>query len=148
MDCKQCTDWKIRYTIHTGDIVDEWDMQDQWQRADQAMKIFDDNNMPYGILAGNHDVAAGNEYYNNYWNNFGADRFADKDYYGESYKNNLGHYDLLTENGQDLIILYMSWDIYKEEIDWMNQVLEQYKDRKAILCFHRYAMLKSRMTAS
>lgn len=135
-------DWKIRYTIHTGDIVDEWDMQDQWQRADQAMKIFDDNNIPYGVLAGNHDVAAGNEYYNNYWNNFGEDRFSDKDYYGESYKNNLGHYDLLTENGQDLIILYMSWDIYQEEIDWMNQVLEQYKDRKAILCFHRYANVK------
>ena len=47
----------------------------------------------------------------------------DQPTYGGSYKNNLGHYDLLTENGQDLIIVYMSWDICQDEIDWMNQVL-------------------------
>lgn len=130
---------KVRYTIHTGDIVDEWDMDYQWEQADSAMKIFDDAGMPYGVLGGNHDVAAGLEEYENYWKYFGEDRFADKDYYGESYNNNLGHYDLLTENGQDLIILYMSWDIYTDEINWMNDVLEQYKDRKAILCLHRYS---------
>ncbi len=48
---------------------------------------------------------AGMEGYGNYWKYFGEDRFADKSYYGGSYKNNLGHYDLLTENGQDFIVL-------------------------------------------
>jgi hypothetical protein len=132
----------IRYTMHTGDIIDEWDMDYQWKQADSAMKIFDDANMPYGVLGGNHDVEAGLEEYDNYWKYFGEDRFKDKDYYGGSYKNNLGHYDLLTENGQDLIILYMSWDIYTDEINWMNDVLEQYKDRKAIICLHRYSNVK------
>lgn len=135
-------EWKIRYTLHTGDIVDEFDMTGQWKVADRAMKIFDDAGMPYGVLGGNHDVYAGAEGYGNYWNYFGEDRFKSQPTYGGSYKNNLGHYDLLTENGQDIIVLYMSWDIYQDEIDWMNQVLAQYSDRKAIIALHRYANVK------
>ena len=132
-------DWKIRYVLHTGDIVDDVDMNGEWENADKAMKIFDDAGMPYGVLGGNHDVGAGAEDYERYWKYFGEDRFQDKSYYGGSYKNNLGHYDLLTENGQDLLILYMSWDIYTDEIEWMNQVLQQYPDRKAIIALHRYS---------
>lgn len=139
-------DWDIRYTIHTGDIVDEWDMDYQWQLADKAMKIFEDNGMRYGVLGGNHDVAAGLEYYDNYWKYFGAKRFENEAIYGGSYKNNLGHYDLLTEDGQDLIILYMSWDIYTDEINWMNEVLQKYSNRKAIIATHRYT--NSQYTAS
>ena len=131
-------DWKIRYVLHTGDIVDDVDMTGEWENADHSMKIFDEAGMPYGVLGGNHDVYAGAEGYGNYWKYFGEDRFQDKSYYGGSYKNNLGHYDLLTENGQDLLILYMSWDIYTDEIEWMNQVLQQYPDRKAIIALHRY----------
>ena len=131
-------DWKIKYVLHTGDITDDYDMETQWKNAHTAMKIFDDAGMPYGVLAGNHDVGAGLENYTNYQKYFGADRFKNKDYYGGSYKNNLGHYDLITENGQDFIILYMSWDIYTNEINWMNKVLKKYPNRKAIIALHRY----------
>lgn len=130
---------KIKYTIHTGDIVDDCDMIYEWENADEAMRIFDDAGMPYGVLGGNHDVAAGLEDYENYYTYFGEARFANQPTYGGSYKNNAGHYDLLSENGQDFIIVYMSWNIYQEEIDWMNEVLEKYSDRMAILCFHTYA---------
>ena len=130
---------KIKYVIHTGDIVDDCDMLYQWENADEAMGILDEAGMPYGVLGGNHDVAAGLENFENYYTYFGEDRFASQPTYGGSYKNNRGHYDLISENGQDFIILYMSWNIYQEEIDWMNQVLQQYSDRKAILCFHTYS---------
>lgn len=135
-------DLDIRYVIHTGDLVDDVDYTAEWLNADHSMKILDDAGMPYGVLGGNHDVYAGAEGYGNYWKYFGEDRFQDKPYYAGSYKNNLGHYDLLTENGQDFIILYISWDVYTDEIDWMNQVLAQYPDRKAILCLHRYTNVK------
>ena len=133
---------KIKYVIHTGDIVDDYDMIYEWENADEAMKIFDDAGMPYGVLGGNHDVAAGLEKYDNYYTYFSEERFASQETYGGSYKNNLGHYDLISENGQDFIIVYMSWNIYQEEIDWMNEVLAQYSDRKAILCFHPYTNVK------
>ena len=135
-------DMKIKYVIHTGDIVDDYDMIYEWENADEAMSIFDEAGMPYGVLGGNHDVAAGLAQNQNYYTYFGEDRFTSQPTYGESYKNNLGHYDLISENGQDFIILYMSWDVYTEEIDWMNEVLERYSDRKAILCFHPYTNVK------
>ena len=128
----------IRYVIHTGDIVDDFDMIYEWENADEAMKILDDAKMPYGVLAGNHDIAAGAMEYENYQKYFGAHRVENQPTFGEAYKDNIGHYDLLTENGQDFVILYMSWDIYQNEIDWMNSVLQKYSDRKAILCFHTY----------
>lgn len=129
---------KISYVIHTGDIVNEPDLVYQWDVADKAMKILENNHIPYGVLAGNHDVGSGLEINDNYFKYFGQHRFENKSYYGGSYKNNLGHYDLISQNGQDFIIVYMSWNIYQEEIDWINSVLEKYSNRKAILCLHTY----------
>lgn len=133
---------KIKYAIHTGDIVDDVDMTYEWENADAAMGILDKAGMPYGVLGGNHDVAAGLADYENYYKYFGENRFASQPTYGGTYQNNKGHYDLISEGGQDFIIVYMSWNIYQDEIDWMNQVLSQYSDRKAILCFHTYTNVK------
>lgn len=36
----------------------------------------------------------------------------------------------------------MSWDIYTNEIQWMNEVLAKYPDRKAIIALHRYSNVK------
>ena len=138
-------EWKIKYLMHTGDIVDDWDHPWEWARASQSQEIIDASGLPYGVLAGNHDVASANGVNTLYWQYFGDHRFQHQPTFGGSYKNNLGHYDLISENGQDFIIVYMSWNIYQEEIDWMNQVLAQYSDRKAILCFHGYLHVKEDM---
>src|SRR5699024_8169143 len=76
---------------------------------------------------------------------FGEDRFKDQPYYGGSYKNNRGHYDLIYENGNDYIMVHMGWgdgdpneNWLEEDIEWMNDVLEAYPNRIAILSFHKY----------
>ena len=46
----------IQYVMHTGDIVDSMDRESEWVNADKSMKILEDANIPYGVLAGNHDV--------------------------------------------------------------------------------------------
>lgn len=130
--------YNIKYTINTGDLIDEWEREEQWRIADEAQGLLDNGDMPNGVLAGNHDVASGNEEYENYWKYFGEHRYRDNSYYGGSYGNNLGHYDLISAGGQDFIVVYMSWDVYQPEVDWMNQVLAQYPERKAILAIHRY----------
>ena len=131
-------EWKIKYVMHTGDIVDDWDHRYQWANADRSMKILDNAGLPYGVLGGNHDVAASLRDNTYYWEWFGEDRVKNQPTFGESYQNNLGHYDLVSQNGQDFIIVYMSWNVYQDEIDWMNEVLAKHADRKAILCFHAY----------
>ncbi|HWQ80127.1 MAG TPA: S-layer homology domain-containing protein [Anaerovoracaceae bacterium] len=141
---KNIVDWiiekkdelKIKYAPHTGDIVDEWDEEDQFLLASDYLKKFEDAGMPYGVLAGNHDVAHGAEKYGLYWKYFGEDRYQANSYYGGSYKDNLGHYDLVTVDGVEMIFVYMSWDIYYPETDWINSVLEEYSDRKAIIAVH------------
>ncbi|MCD7034293.1 lamin tail domain-containing protein [Metabacillus sp. GX 13764] len=131
---------KIKYVIHTGDLVDEADKPYQWENADKYMRVLDDANVPYGVLAGNHDVGHKSEDYTEYYKYFGDQRFKDKSYVGESYKNNKGHYDLISAGGNDYIIVYMGWGITDEDIAWMNKVLAEHPDRKAILNFHEYLL--------
>lgn len=129
----------IDYVFHTGDIVNEVSEVYQWERADQYMGVLDGASVPYGVLAGNHDVdLQNNNDYTTYSQYFGEKRFERKPYYGDSYKDNRGHYDLISSNGNDYIMLYMGWGIEDEDIAWMNNILAQYPNRKAILSFHTY----------
>lgn len=126
----------IEYVVHAGDIVDEFNKEYQFVNASNELFKFEAAGIPYGVLAGNHDVAHGNMRYNLYWEYFGQLRYWDSPVYGGSYNNNLGHYDLITVNGEKLLFLYMSWDIYYPETGWMNQILARYPDRKAVICIH------------
>lgn len=127
-----------RYVVHTGDLVDDLDETYEWDYADQYMKILEDAGIPYGVLAGNHDIANHNGRYQNYQTYFGTDRFKNNGVYGGSYNNNLGHYDLVTAGGQDFIFVYMSYDFDKNAVEWMNKVLAEHSDRMAILALHNY----------
>ena len=135
----------IQYLFHDGDIVDDEVLIPEWENADKAYDKLDEAGLPYGVLAGNHDVGHLSGDYTNYWKYFGADRYENNPWYGGSYQNNRGHYDLITVDGIDFIMLYMGWGIGDEEIDWMNQVLAQYPERKAILNFHEYLLASGGM---
>lgn len=146
---KRMTEWvaqqanplNIKYVFHTGDLVDTYDSAKQWKVADAAMQTLDTAGVPYGVLAGNHDVMSVTHKesdYTNYNKYFGESRFVNKNYYGGSYKNNRGHYDLISEKGTSYLMMYMGWEIGEEEVAWMNSVLKKYPERKAILNFHEY----------
>jgi hypothetical protein len=68
-------EWKIKYLMHTGDITDNYDMPWEWERASQSQEILDASGLPYGVLAGNHDVAGAQNVTNLYWQYFGDHRF-------------------------------------------------------------------------
>ncbi|MFX3634391.1 MAG: lamin tail domain-containing protein [Candidatus Pristimantibacillus sp.] len=140
----------IRYVAHVGDIVNFSANMDQWNRADKFMKVLEDADIPYGVVAGNHDVFDGGANsepdYSAFSQYFGEARFKDKPFYGESYKDNRGHYDLISAGGNDYIVVYMGWGVYEEDMSWMNGVLQQHPDRKAILVFHEY--MKANATRS
>lgn len=133
----------IRYIIHTGDIVDDANQAYQWEAANNAMETIEKAKIPYGVLAGNHDVDHQTGDYSYYWQHYGEDRFKDTETYGGSYQNNRGHYDLISAGGIDFIIVYMGWNIGDEEIDWVEQVVKDHPDRKAILAFHEYLLVSN-----
>jgi hypothetical protein len=128
----------IKYLFHTGDIVDDSTVGNQWQNADNAYKMLDQAGFPYGVLAGNHDVGQKNNDFTDYSKYFGEDRYKNNPWYGGDYQNNRGHYDLISAGGIDFIMIYMSWAPGDDEIAWVNSVLKQYPNRKAILNFHEY----------
>jgi hypothetical protein len=131
----------LQYVFHTGDIVDDWDQEYQWRdNADPEYQRLDDAGLPYGVLAGNHDVGHELGDYTDYGTWFGEDRFADNPWYGGSYENNRGHYDLISAGGIDFIMVYQGWGPGDEEIAWMNEVLAQYPDRVAIIAQHEFIL--------
>lgn len=128
----------IEYVFHTGDLVDEADKEYQWQNADKYMGTLDKAGIPYGVLAGNHDVAHTLEDYSKYGQYFGEQRFNQQAHYGGSYENNRGHYDVLNIKGTQYVMLYMGWGVGDDEVAWMNDILAQYPDAIAFLNFHDY----------
>ena len=130
----------IQYLFHNGDIIDDQPNVREWEQADAAYRMLDEAGVPYGILAGNHDVGGLRDDYSLYSDYFGESRYNQNAWYGGSFEDNKGHYDLITVGGIDFIMIYMGWGVSDEEIAWMNDVLAQYPERKAILNFHEYLL--------
>lgn len=133
-------DLNLQYMFHTGDIVDNADDFAQWANADPAYRLLDDAGLPYGVLAGNHDVGHKTGDYTNYSTYFGAARYQNNPWYGGDYLDNRGHYDLVSAGGIDFIVVSMGWDPGDAEIAWMNEVLAQYPERTAIINLHEYML--------
>lgn len=133
----------IKYVIHTGDVVDKADQEYQWIEADKNMKVLEDASIPYGVLAGNHDVGHQDNDYAKFQQYFGANRFINNQVFAGSYENNRGHYDLVSANGNDFVIVYMGWGLGEQEIQWMNDIVSKYPERKAILCLHEYLLVSN-----
>ncbi len=130
----------LQYVFHTGDIVDDYDVIPQWDRAAVQYDRLDRAGLPYGVLAGNHDVGHDVGDYTNYGTYFGEKRFADNPWYGGSYENNRGHYDLVSAGGIDFLMLYTGWLPDDASIAWMNDVLKRYPDRVAIVAQHEFIL--------
>nr|WP_244962876.1 metallophosphoesterase [Cryobacterium roopkundense] len=130
----------LQYLFHTGDIVDNNLDENQWTNANAAYSMLDDAQLPYGVLAGNHDVGQKDDDYTAYKANFGAARYDANPWFGESFEDNRGHYDLITAGGMDFLMLYQGWAPSQEGIDWLNEVLARYPERTAILNLHEYML--------
>lgn len=126
------------YIVHTGDLVHNREDANQWAVADEAMRTIDD--IPYGVCAGNHDVGTkatdcDYSYYSRY---FGEARMAGKPWYGGSYEDNRGHFDLIEAGSTQYLFVYLGYHIDEAGMAWVNRTLAAYPDRVGILCVHSY----------
>ncbi|WP_080792172.1 metallophosphoesterase [Corynebacterium pacaense] len=130
----------IQFLFHTGDVVDDFDQANQWENASPQYARLDEAGLPYSVLAGNHDVGHRDNDYTEFSRYFGEQRYAGNPWYGDSYKDNRGHYDLFSAGGIDFINVAMGWGPGDEEIAWMNQVLAAHPERVAILNLHEFML--------
>jgi len=126
----------LAYIVHTGDIVQDALTEEQWQNADAAMQLIDD--LPVGVLAGNHDTQNGDNRYAIFSRWFGEERYKDNPIYGASYADNRAHYDLITAGGRNFVIVCIGDEPNKDCISFANQAFAAYPERTGILCTHQY----------
>ena len=127
----------LSYVIHAGDLVENYYDEAQWQVASTAMQTL--NNIPHGVLAGNHDTDPSPELRrSNYNKYFGEWRFKDYKWYGESHENNSAHYDLVKIGKTNFIFVYISDETSQCCIDFANSAFQKYPNHVGVLCAHNY----------
>lgn len=144
----------MAYMVHTGDIIDnnpsyKEDAIAEWEIATKAFDVLDKAEVPYGVLAGNHDVGTAlssidYSYYSRYFGNF---RYNDNDHFGGSLKDNECHYDLISIGNYDFVVVYIGFGIEwtPHTISWANEVLQRYSHRNAIVATHGYLLPSGEM---
>ena len=131
----------IVFVAHEGDIVQDYNNTTQWQRANTSMSILD-GIVPYSVLPGNHNMNLTTGASALYNSTFPASRFSSYEWYGGSFSPaNRNSYQLINVSGGNYIILNLEYCPSNEILNWANQTLETYKDRKAIIVTHMYLNL-------
>lgn len=130
-------EYNIEYVIHSGDLVQRPENDNEWQVALESMKQLD-GVIPYGVLAGNHDQDVGENRFTAYSKYFGEDFYKDKSYFDASFEDCRAHSQLVTIGGKDFVVVYISDDPSSGCIDFANEIFVKYSDRIGILVTHKY----------
>ena len=138
---------RIRYVVHTGDVVGTASKAYTWVNAESAMSTLRDADMPVFMLAGNHDsFSAKTKDFTSYLE-FRKPYLAPDE---EVYRDGLCSAATFTAGGADFLLVGISCNVLRKDaaaVDWVNSVLDKYPDHIAILCFHSYMDIGKRLIA-
>ncbi len=133
----------IRFVSHYGDLVQNGDNLAEWNVADTAMRTLDRAGVPYGVVAGNHDVLpsgiVGQPYIpQNYQQRFNASRYAGRDWFGGASPSGMSTYQTFAGGGEQFIALHLALETPWEELAWAQGVIDANPDKPVMLTTHRY----------
>ena len=127
----------IVFVTHCGDLVEHVEVTlpaEEWMDADQVMSILD-GIVPYGAVAGNHDILNSGLFPFNYIQFFGPSRYAGYNWYGGSSANSLNHYQKFQVNGDYgryyFANISMQWQLPGDRFDpstpmgWVQKVIDR-----------------------
>jgi calcineurin-like phosphoesterase family protein len=121
----------IIFVTHSGDIVNNYNDNEQWQFAKIAMKKLD-GVVPYGLLPGNHDQQT--ELFNQY---FSWTDYANYDWYkGHFDDTNDNNYQIITAGATKLLFIQLQFSPTPEIVDWADNVIDSNRDCTVILNTH------------
>ncbi len=128
----------IVFVTHLGDIVDHWWSIEEWDVANTSMSMLDDN-VPFGVLPGNHDGAENRNDLANYNTYFGFDRFSNESWYGGAYQNiNSNNYQFFSAGEDDFLIFHLQYNPSDEVLSWASGVIDKYPRRRVIVSTHDF----------
>ena len=143
---KHATELNIPFVTHMGDIVDQSNVADQWAVADRAMSTLEKAKLPYSIAPGNHDVVDSTDSLPDtsydlskepYLKTFGPTRAAKESTYGGSDPTGLSQFHIFEAEGQQYLVLALSWRISDATFAWANQVIADHPTLPAIVTTHQ-----------
>lgn len=135
----------IPFVTHLGDVVDQSNVEGQWRAADRAMSNLEDADMPYSIIAGNHDVRdSSDDYFDDEYDLssepfltwFGTDRAAESGGFGGSDPTGFNRYYTFEAEGQEFMVLTLAWRASDASLEWANQVIAEHPTLPVILTSH------------
>jgi hypothetical protein len=135
----------IKLVIHLGDIVNNWNNKNHWIKADNMMKILDDNEISYLALVGNHDF--GNHYsstanrdYSYFERYFPDSRLVSNHTleYKKITPNGANMYAYLTVGNNDFLVVSMEYCPTLDVAKKVSEIIKQNADKQVILATHAF----------
>jgi len=129
----------VAFVVHEGDLVAE-PVPEQLDRADRAMGVLDENDVPYLLAIGNHDYDdVADRDADSFERYFPASRFADRPWCGDSYDgtayNAFARFEAL---GEQYLVMVLELFPREEVLSWAEEVLAAHPDREALFATHGY----------
>jgi Ca2+-binding RTX toxin-like protein len=135
----------IKFVIHVGDVTQN-NLSGQWDIAEEALRTLD-GEIPYSLLPGNHDQAAGGtaaDHSSVYLDS----RFSPENQEATNPDNFGGVYDqepesarnsystFTGEDGTNWLVLSMEFGMRDDVIRWASDVIEDHLDHRVIIVSH------------
>lgn len=137
------------FTVSVGDLVQNVSSATHWQRADAAWSILDAAGTPYSVVPGNHDMTS-TGVATLYDSTFPVSRQAGLPTYGgylgdptdgipdPANRQNKDSYHLFSAGGMDFLAISIEMDLPRYAIDWVQDVIDAFPNRRVILVTHRW----------
>ncbi len=140
-----------KLVIHTGDLVEDGDVQAEWQNANEAMSVLSKNNVPYSWCAGNHDDLVGGETESGWMGNIWASAFDPSTMkpkvnalgytsWAGDFHEGMNTAVTFTANGWNFLVINVEFNGDSTVVDWVESLIDDplYADYKVIIAPHAY----------
>ncbi len=127
----------IAFTAALGDIT-EHATAEEMAGAAEVYRILDEAEMPYSVLAGNHDVRGNDDQRPDtpYLDVFGPDRVADLGTLGGSDPTGYNTFHVFSGGGRQWLLLALDWRMSEASFAWAQQVVDDHPELPVILTTH------------
>ncbi|SER75612.1 Concanavalin A-like lectin/glucanases superfamily protein [Lentzea xinjiangensis] len=127
----------IVFLAHLGDVT-EHGTEKEMRTADSVFGAIG-GQLPYSVLAGNHDVPGGTDDQRGptpYSRTFGPDRFARMKTFGGASPGGYNTFHVISGGGREWLLLALDWRVSDKGVEWAQGVLDRHRNLPTILTTH------------
>ncbi|MFD5827849.1 LamG-like jellyroll fold domain-containing protein [Lentzea sp. NPDC060358] len=127
----------IVFLAHLGDVT-EHGTEQEMRTADAVFDVIG-GQLPYSVLAGNHDVPGGTDDQRGptpYSRTFGPDRFQRVKTFGGASPGGYNTFHVIKAGGREWLLLALDWRVSEQGVRWAQDVLDRHRGLPAILTTH------------